>query len=150
MTSFLFINISWTISRSYTKMILFNTIYTYNIFFNEPDTKRIETVSCSIYTNVSIWHFYKLYSVKRYRGEQLGLGLRPFQLNDIRSLTNITAVTAKLISAFVFATRIVHFLFFLNPKFQASSLLLFSFKKSHVSDGIRTRIAWVEIQCSNH
>ena len=33
------------------------------------------------------------------------------------------AVTAKLISAFVFATRIVHF-FFLNPKFQASSLLL--------------------------
>ena len=29
----------------------------------------------------------------------------------------------KLISAFVFATRIVHFLF-LNPKFQASSLLL--------------------------
>ena len=34
------------------------------------------------------------------------------------------AVTAKLISAFVFATRIVHFLFFLNPKFQASSLLL--------------------------
>ena len=34
------------------------------------------------------------------------------------------AVTAKLISAFVFATQIVHFLFFLNPKFQASSLLL--------------------------
>ena len=34
------------------------------------------------------------------------------------------AVTAKLISVFVFATRIVHFLFFLNPKFQASSLLL--------------------------
>ena len=30
----------------------------------------------------------------------------------------------KLISAFVFATRIVYFLFFLYPKFQASSLLL--------------------------
>ena len=30
------------------------------------------------------------------------------------------AVTAKLISAFVYATQIVHFLFFLNPKFQAS------------------------------
>ena len=30
------------------------------------------------------------------------------------------AVTAKLISAFVFATRIVQFLFYLNPKFQAS------------------------------
>ena len=32
--------------------------------------------------------------------------------------------TAKLISAFVFATRIVQFLFFLNPKFQASSSFL--------------------------
>ena len=31
------------------------------------------------------------------------------------------AVTAKLISAFVFATRIVQFLYFINPKFQASS-----------------------------
>ena len=30
------------------------------------------------------------------------------------------AVTAKLISAFVFATRIVHFLYFLNPKFPTS------------------------------
>ena len=34
------------------------------------------------------------------------------------------AVTAKLISAFVFATRKVQFLFFLNPKVQASSCLL--------------------------
>ena len=33
------------------------------------------------------------------------------------------AVTAQLISAFVFATRIVPFLFYLNPSFQASSLL---------------------------
>ena len=34
------------------------------------------------------------------------------------------AVTAKLISAFVFATRIVQFLFYLTSKFQASSFLL--------------------------
>ena len=34
------------------------------------------------------------------------------------------AVTAQLISVFVFATHIVHFLFFLNPKIQACSLLL--------------------------
>ena len=34
------------------------------------------------------------------------------------------SVTAKLISAFVFATRIVQFLFFLNPKFQVSCHLL--------------------------
>ena len=33
-------------------------------------------------------------------------------------------VTVKLISTCVFATQIVQFLFFLNPKFQASSLLL--------------------------
>ena len=33
-------------------------------------------------------------------------------------------VTAKLISAFVFATRIVQFPFYLNPKFQASSSFL--------------------------
>ena len=38
------------------------------------------------------------------------------------------AVTAKLISAFVFATRIVQFLFFLNPKFQASNHLLCLFR----------------------
>ena len=34
------------------------------------------------------------------------------------------AVTAKLISAFVFAALIVQFLFYLNPKFQASSSFL--------------------------
>ena len=33
-------------------------------------------------------------------------------------------VTAKLISAFVFSIRIVQFLYFSNPKFQASSHLL--------------------------
>ena len=34
------------------------------------------------------------------------------------------AVTAKLISAFIFATQIVQYLFFLNPRFQASTSLL--------------------------
>ena len=34
------------------------------------------------------------------------------------------AVTAKLINAFVLATRIVQFLLYLYPKVQASSLLL--------------------------
>ena len=34
------------------------------------------------------------------------------------------AVTAKLISAFVFATPILQFLYFLNPKFPVSSHLL--------------------------
>ena len=35
------------------------------------------------------------------------------------------AVTAQLISAFVFATWLVQSLYLLNPKFQASSLFLF-------------------------
>ena len=43
---------------------------------------------------------------------------------DFRLGENKGAVTAKLISAFVFATWIVQFLFFLNPKIQASSHLL--------------------------
>ena len=34
------------------------------------------------------------------------------------------SVTAQLISTFVFATQIVQFLFYLNPKFQDSSFLL--------------------------
>ena len=38
----------------------------------------------------------------------------------------VTSFTAKLISAFVFATQIVQCLFFLNPKSQASSLPLCS------------------------
>ena len=38
------------------------------------------------------------------------------------------AVTAKLLCAFVFATRIIQFLFFLNPKFQTSSLLLWLYR----------------------
>ena len=38
-------------------------------------------------------------------------------------------VTAQLISAFVFATKMVQCLFFLNPKFQACYSLTCSFKK---------------------
>ena len=37
------------------------------------------------------------------------------------------AVTAQLISAFVFATYIVQSLFFLNPKFQAYNHLMYFF-----------------------
>ena len=49
------------------------------------------------------------------------------------------AVTAKLISAFVFATRIVHFLFFLYPKFQASNHLLRLFSPVCVGPGRKSR-----------
>ena len=43
---------------------------------------------------------------------------------------NKDAVTAKLISAFVFATPIVQSLYFLIPKFQASSHLLWLYSPS--------------------
>ena len=46
---------------------------------------------------------------------------------------------ADLISAFVFATRIVHFLFLLNPKFQASMLLLGLYMSVCVRPGRKPR-----------
>ena len=46
-----------------------------------------------------------------------------------------SAVTAKLISAFIFATKIVQFLNFLNPKFQASSHLLYLYSLVCVGPG---------------
>ena len=39
---------------------------------------------------------------------------------------------AKLSSAFVFATRIVQFLFYINPKFQASSSFLYLYRSVSV------------------
>ena len=48
-------------------------------------------------------------------------------------------ITAKLISAFVFATRILQSLFFLNPKFQASSHLLWLYRPVCVGPGRKPR-----------
>ena len=48
-------------------------------------------------------------------------------------------VTAKLISAFVFATRMVQSLYFLNPKFQACSDLLWSYSPVCVRPGRKSR-----------
>ena len=49
------------------------------------------------------------------------------------------AVTSKLISAFVFASRIVQSLYFLNPKFQASSHLLWLYSLVCVGPGPKPR-----------
>ena len=46
---------------------------------------------------------------------------------------------AKLISAFVFATRIVQSLYLLNPKFQASSHLLWLYSPVCVGPGRKPR-----------
>ena len=45
------------------------------------------------------------------------------------------AVTAKLISAFVFATRIVQSLYYLNPKFQTSRHILWLYSPVCVGPG---------------
>ena len=45
------------------------------------------------------------------------------------------AVTAQLISTFVFVTRIIRFVFYLNPKFQASILLLWLYSLVCVRPG---------------
>ena len=49
------------------------------------------------------------------------------------------AVTAKLISAFVFATRIVQSLYYLNPKFQASINFLWLYSPVCVGPGRKPR-----------
>ena len=49
------------------------------------------------------------------------------------------AVTAKLISAFVFATRIVQSLYYLNPKFQASRHILWLYSPVCVRPGRKPR-----------
>ena len=49
------------------------------------------------------------------------------------------AVTAKLISAFVFATWIVQSLYFLNPKFQASSHLMWLYSLVCIGPGRKPR-----------
>ena len=49
------------------------------------------------------------------------------------------AVTAKLISAFGFATRIVQSLYFLNPKFQASRHILWLYSPVCVGPGRKPR-----------
>ena len=49
------------------------------------------------------------------------------------------AVTAQLISAFVFATWIEQFLLFLNPKFQASSLFSRLYRSVCLRPGRKSR-----------
>ena len=51
----------------------------------------------------------------------------------------LRGVTAKLISVFVFATRIVQSLYFLNPKFQASCHLLRLYSLDCVGPGRKPR-----------
>ena len=57
-------------------------------------------------------------------------------------------ITAQLISAFVFATRIEHSLYYLNPKFQASSRLLRLYSPVCVDPGRKPRSPVFSQRCS--
>ena len=58
----------------------------------------------------------------------------------LRKQTQISfAVTAKLISVFVFATWIVQYLVYLNPKFQASSHIVWFYSLVCVGPGWKPR-----------
>ena len=59
----------------------------------------------------------------------------------------IFAVIAKMISAFVFATRIVPFLYFLNPKFPAIILCLYSWVCVRPVPGNRIVVFFVFFSC---
>ena len=60
-----------------------------------------------------------------FRNTDLSLVMRKTFFAYVKTKTQTScAVTAQLISAFVTATRMVQSLYFLNPKFQASSFLL--------------------------
>ena len=71
----------------------------------------------------------------------MNMSLRMGKAAYAKTKTQISfAVTAKLISAFVFATRIVQFFSFLNPKFQASSLLLWMYRLAFVRLGRKPKL----------
>ena len=71
---------------------------------------------------------------------KLSLDVRKPVFAYAKTKTQISfAVTAKLISAFVFASRIVQPLYFLNPKFQVSSHLLLLYSLVCVVPGRKPR-----------
>ena len=62
-----------------------------------------------------------------------------FCICENKDADQLRGVTAKLISAFVFATWIVQSLYYLNPKFQAYSLLLWLYSLVCVRPGRKPR-----------
>ena len=71
---------------------------------------------------------------------QLSLVMRKPAFCTCETKTQMSfAVTAKLISVFVFATRIVQSLYFLNPRFQASNHLLWLYRPVCVGPGPKPR-----------
>ena len=93
----------------------------------------------NIYIDLGQWQlssFWQNFDININEPRREKTGFMPYA----KTKTQISfAVTAKLISAFVFATRIVQFLYFLNPKFQASGRLLLLHSPVCVGPGRKPR-----------
>ena len=73
---------------------------------------------------------------------------KPTILKKAKTQTQISfAVIAKLISAFIFATREVQSLLFLNPKFQASSCLLWLYRLVCVRP-VKKPDCWISLEAA--
>ena len=82
-----------------------------------------QNIHISAYKIISIKMLMVNTSLILYEPRREKTGFSPMRKQRRRSASQLP-VTAKLISAFVFATRIVQFIFYLNPKFQASTSFL--------------------------
>ena len=112
--------------------------YIYNISPPSKINIIVEKSFCTYQiTHIYSIGMYKYFKTKlidhksdlfKYTSDKMSLVVRKPAFAYAKTKTQISfAVTAKLISVFVFATRIVQSLYFLNPKFQASSHLLWSY-----------------------
>ena len=72
-----------------------------------------------------------------------------FCICENKGADQLRSDAAKLISAFVFATRIVQSLYFLNPKFQAASQLLCLYSPVCVGPGRKPRRPFFSQRGSN-
>ena len=86
---------------------------------------------CGIYANTLQYIFHILIWASLWENQLFAYAKTKTQISF--------AVTSKLISAFVFATRIVQYLLLLNPKFQASRHLLWLHSLFCVGPGLNPR-----------
>ena len=109
-------------------------------------TRRARYVTSTLtYARIKCFNSVKLYIYKKKQQQKkqyyIGAASGETRLFAYaKTKTQISfAVTAKLIGAFVFATRIVQSLYFLNPKFQVSSHFLWLYSPVCVGPGRKPR-----------
>ena len=113
-------------------MGLINQLYTLRvtIMIQNRFTKKVKLSSVNYRCkgqNYSVQDLVKSYEPRHKKNQQSAYAKTKMQISF--------AVTVKLISAFVFATWIVQYLFFLNTKFQASRRLQYLYSLVCVRPG---------------